>query len=64
MEHMNPSLLQSVTRPHRMWRRLGAGSKLAVYTRLSMQIAILGLGVAAIILTITGPRRNDVTPAD
>lgn len=64
MEHMNPSLLQSVTRPHRMWRRLGAGSKLAMYTRLSMQIAILGLGVAAIILTITGPRRNDVTPAD
>lgn len=49
---MNPTVLQSVTSPRRTWRELGAGAKLAVYTRLSMHSAIIGIGVVAIVLPL------------
>lgn len=49
---MNPTVLQSVTSPRRTWRELGAGAKLAVYTRLSMHSAIIGTGVVAIVLPL------------
>lgn len=49
---MSTPLLDAVTRPRRTWRRLGAGAKLAVYTRLSMQLALLGFGVAMMIMPL------------
>lgn len=49
---MNPTVLQSVTSPRRTWRGLGAGAKLAVYTRLSMHLAITSIGVLAIVLPL------------
>ncbi|MGO1949898.1 MAG: sensor histidine kinase [Mycobacteriaceae bacterium] len=52
MENMSTPLLDAVTRPRRTWRRLGAGAKLAVYTRLSMQLALLGFGVAMMIMPL------------
>lgn len=61
MGAMNPSVLQAVVRPHRMWRRLGAGAKFAVYTRLSVQTAIVGLGVGVVMLFLFGRRSPDVT---
>lgn len=52
MDRMNPTVLQSVTSPRRTWRQLGAGAKLAVYTRLSVHSAIIGIGVVAIVLPL------------
>ncbi len=60
MESMNPTVLQSVTSPRRTWRGLGAGAKLAVYTRLSVQSAVLAFGVLAVLLPVLAARRGGV----
>ncbi|WP_145942382.1 sensor histidine kinase [Corynebacterium glyciniphilum] len=53
---MNPTVLQSVTSPRRTWRELGAGAKLAVYTRGSVQLAIISVGIALLVLAVLIPR--------
>jgi two-component system sensor histidine kinase DesK len=63
MDRMNPTVLQSVTSPRRTWRGLGAGAKLAVYTRLSMQSAVLAFGVLAVLLPLLANRREGVFDA-
>lgn len=57
---MNPTVLQSVTSPRRTWRELGAGAKLAVYTRLSMESAVLSFGVLAVLLPLLAVRQEKV----
>ncbi|MDN6388000.1 MAG: sensor histidine kinase, partial [Corynebacterium sp.] len=52
MGTMNPTVLESVTRPRRTWRGLGGGAKLAVYTRLSMQLMVAMFGVLAVVLPL------------
>lgn len=52
MEHMSTTLIDAVTRPRRTWRGLGAGAKLALYTRLSMHSLIVSIGVVAIVLPL------------
>ncbi|MGP9724358.1 sensor histidine kinase [Corynebacterium sp. AOP40-9SA-29] len=49
---MNPTVLESVTRPRRTWRGLGAGAKLAVYTRLSMQLMVAAFGAFAVLFPL------------
>lgn len=49
---MSTTLIDAVTRPRRAWRGLGAGAKLALYTRLSMHSVIVGIGVVAIVLPL------------
>lgn len=60
MDPMNPTVLQSVTSPRRTWRGLGAGAKLVVYTRLSVQSAVLAFGVFAVALPVLSTRREGV----
>ncbi|MGJ0183590.1 sensor histidine kinase [Corynebacterium glyciniphilum] len=49
---MSTTLIDAVTRPRRTWRGLGAGAKLALYTRLSMHSLIVSIGVVAIVLPL------------
>ncbi|MGP5930663.1 sensor histidine kinase [Corynebacterium glyciniphilum] len=49
---MSTTLIDAVTRPRRTWRGLGAGAKLALYTRLSMHSVIVSIGVVAIVLPL------------
>lgn len=49
---MSTTLIDAVTRPRRAWRGLGAGAKLALYTRLSMHSLIVSIGVVAIVLPL------------
>lgn len=47
-------LLHAVTRPRRTWQGLGAGAKLAVYSRLSLQLLVVVCGVGVIVLALVG----------
>lgn len=58
-----PSLLHAVTGPQRRWRQLGAGAKLAVYTRVSMQVGIISAGLAVLVLVLWGPGHPDIRVA-
>lgn len=60
---MTTPLMDAVIRPRRTWRRLGAGAKLAVYTRISMQIVVVSLGILGIVLPLVDPSpRMDLDP--